>query len=548
MKRMESFPSDYNGLEQALDFIRQFLKEYKIRGKEYLRAQLTAEEGIATLLDHAEKGSAFLVRIKAFLGNVRVEISSKGEEYELAGDMKVTASALENDAGATVQETVRNILLKAYTSDLKYHHRAGKNTIRMTVYRSRNAFLYETMGAMLLAVIAGLLLSQIGSAQFNQGLDSNFLTPVKTMYMNALKMIVAPVVFFSIISCIVQFSSLTELGRIGGKVAALYAVTTVIAVCVGIGAFFLFQPGTVGNVGKLADATAITSQKMDISFRDMIVGIVPSNILQPFLESNMLQLIFLAILLGIAVGLIGKYSEVLRGLIDAFNDLFLKVTALIIRFMPIAAFCSILSMMLSMGVDTLLSVLGTLGTFLFGLVCMMAVYCLMLLLGRLNPVPFIKKYSPTMLQVFSMASSNAAIPLNMEACEKRLGIAQKVYSLSIPLGATLNMNGTCIHLAVFSLALARIYGVHINAASLLSLALTIMVLSVGAPGIPGSGLICLSVLLTQIGVPVEAVGLVMGIDTLVGMFRCMSNCLGDVVVTVIVAKSEKLLDIKKYRS
>ena len=125
---------------------------------------------------------------------------------------------------------------------------------------------------------------------------------------------------------------------------------------------------------------------------------------------------------------------------------------------------------------------------------------------------------------------------------------RKVYSLSIPLGATLNMNGTCVHLAVFSLALAKIYGVHVRSAALLTLALTIMILSAGAPGIPGSGLICLSVLLTQIGVPVEAVGLVMGIDSLVGMFRCMSNCLGDVVVTVIVAKSEKLLDIERYNS
>ena len=125
---------------------------------------------------------------------------------------------------------------------------------------------------------------------------------------------------------------------------------------------------------------------------------------------------------------------------------------------------------------------------------------------------------------------------------------RKVYSLSIPLGATLNMNGTCVHLAVFSLALAKIYGVHVSSAALLTLALTIMILSAGAPGIPGSGLICLSVLLTQIGVPVEAVGLVMGIDSLVGMFRCMSNCLGDVVVTVIVAKSEKLLDIERYNS
>lgn len=147
-----------------------------------------------------------------------------------------------------------------------------------------------------------------------------------------------------------------------------------------------------------------------------------------------------------------------------------------------------------------------------------------------------------------MASSNASIPINMDACEKKLGIAKNIYSLSIPLGATINMDGTCVHLAVFSLALAKIYGVEISGASMISLVLAIVVLSMGAPGIPGSGLICLSVLLTQLGIPVEAIGLVMGIDSLAGMFRTMSNCTGDVAVSVIVARLEKLMDIEIYQN
>ena len=151
-----------------------------------------------------------------------------------------------------------------------------------------------------------------------------------------------------------------------------------------------------------------------------------------------------------------------------------------------------------------------------------------------------------MLQVFSVASSNASIPINMDACDKKLGIKKKVFSLSIPLGATLNMDGTCIYLAVFALCLARIYGVDITEGGMISLVISIIVLSVGAPGIPGSGLICLSVLLTQINVPVEAIGLIMGIDSLCGMFRTMSNCLGDVAVSTIVAKTEGEIDMEVY--
>jgi len=173
---------------------------------------------------------------------------------------------------------------------------------------------------------------------------------------------------------------------------------------------------------------------------------------------------------------------------------------------------------------------------------------MILVLARLNPIPFIQKYAPTMLQVFSMASSNASLPLNMEACQKKLGVSSKVYSLSLPLGATMNMDGTCIYLGVFALALAQMYGVPVTGAAMMSVVMSIIVLSIGAPGVPGSGLICLSVLLSQLGVPVEAVGLVMGIDPLIGMLRTMSNCLGDVAVSTIVAKNENLLDMSIYQN
>ena len=136
----------------------------------------------------------------------------------------------------------------------------------------------------------------------------------------------------------------------------------------------------------------------------------------------------------------------------------------------------------------------------------------------------------------------------MDACEKKLGISRNVYSLSIPLGATLNMDGTCVYLAVFALALAKVFGVSIPGGALISVAISIVVLSIGAPGVAGSGLICLSVLLTQLNVPIEALGLVMGIDAFVGMFRCMSNCLGDVAVSAIVAKSEKEINLDVYNS
>ena len=178
---------------------------------------------------------------------------------------------------------------------------------------------------------------------------------------------------------------------------------------------------------------------------------------------------------------------------------------------------------------------------------MMIIYCLLLLIfGRLNPIVFLKKYFPTMLNVFSIAASNPAIPIHMDACEKKLGIDKKVYSFSIPLGATINMDGTCIFLAVQALALAKMYGVNVSVAAMLSFALSIIIFSIGAPGVPGGLIICLSALLTQLDVPTSALELVIGISPIVGMFLAVSNCLGDVVVTTIVANSEGLLDKQKF--
>ena len=553
MREKRQFSAEMQSIEELTEFVSGKLEEYGIERKNRIKAVLVVEEAAGSLISHkkeGDNGGEITVIFKAEFGTVSIELKAEGAEYSLAENMPSTALMEEDSKGDDIQESLRNIILKSMTEDIRYIHKNGVNYIRMIVIRSRRTFLYLTLGAMALAIVCGILFSSYVPDEINKSLNSLVLVPVKTMYMNALKMIVAPVVFFSIISCIVQFSDLSALGRIGGKIILMYLLTTIIAVWVGVETFDLIKPGDASLAKSLiADASAITSKTVNVSIKDTIVGIVPSDIINPFLNLNMLQIIFMAVLCGIATGLLGKYSDMLRDLFEAFNDLFLKVTTMIIKVMPAAVFCSIMSMILTMGVGSLESVLGMMATFILGLVLMMLLYCmLMAVMGGINPGPFVRKYSPCMLQVFSMASSNASIPINMEACEKKLGIGRKIFSLSIPLGATLNMHGTCIYLSVFALALAKIYNVQVTGGAMLSMVISIVVLSMGAPGIPGSGLICLSVLLTQIKVPVEAVGLVMGIDSLCGMFRCMSNCLGDVAVSMIVAKSEEELDMKVYQS
>lgn len=540
---------DASGIQKALDAIEQRLAKYGLKKKEISKAMLASEELIVSMAEHACEGAQMQLVIRRLLGEITIEIAMPGEQYDFTEAMQFGVSLDADEVGMEAQSTIRNIILRSFAEDLKYRHRSGVNSVRLTVLRSKRRQLYYTLGAMLLAIVVGVLMKAMVPETVSSVLNDNLLVPVKTMFMNGLKMVVAPVVFFSIVSCISQFGNLGELGRVGGKVMLLYLLTTLFATAIGIGSSYLFKPGSPMVEGALlADASAITSQQMHVSLKDTIVNIVPSNFVKPFLNADMLQLIFLAAFCGIAVGMIGKYSRILSDFFEACNELFLKITVLLVKFMPLAAFCSILSMVLKTGAQTLLSVLSMCLVFVFGLVMIMLVYCVMMaVLARLNPVIFVKKYAPTMIQVFSMASSNASLPLNMDACGKKLGVSPKVYSLSLPLGATMNMDGTCIYLGVFALALARVYGVPIAGATLMSVVMSIIILSIGAPGIPGSGMICLSVLLTQLGVPVEAVGLVMGIDPLIGMLRTMSNCLGDVAVSCIVAKQENLMNMDIYK-
>lgn len=541
------FPANYEGLGEAIELVRSYLEQKGISGQKSARLILAAEESMTSLIRHAASGSKLSVSLHSLLGTIYADFSVQGEEYDFGAALVPDVSDIWAMPESDVADALRQALLRNYRDLIKYKYKNGVSTVRLTAVKSSRSF-YLCLCALLSAILAGLLLSTVAPSSWNTALNGYILTPIKTMYLNALKLIAAPVVFLSIAGCISKQSNLSGLGRIGGKVIGYYMLTTVLAVAVGIGVFHLLSPGDASVAAGMAVDEAISStQTYDISILDTIVGIVPSNFLQPFLDADMLQLIFLAVVCGIAIGRVGDYSKPLRELFDALEELFLKLAALFMRVTPVAVFCSILSLILKTGVASLMSVLGMFGTFLCGLACMAVIYSLILILSGLNPLYFFKMYGSTMLQVFSIASSNAAIPLNVEACNKKLGISPRIYSLSIPLGSTINMDGTCILMAVEALTLAKLYGVAIPGNMLVSLAVSIIVMSVGAPGVAGSGVIILSMLLTQLGVPVEGVALVMGIGPVVGMFISMCNCLGDVVISAAVAKSEKLMDMETYQ-
>ena len=543
---MLTVTADTTGIGQGMDYLQETLKSLRLKPKAVNRILLAAEESLVKLSSHTDAGALLQIAVIRRLGTISIRLSSSGESFDLAENSSFGIPLEIEDVDYDTEMAIRNLVLRSFQDNLKYKHKNHRNTIVITAKKSEKKALWMTLGALVLAIALGFLLKFAFPEFLTQGMDTYCFTPVKTMFLNALKMVVGPVVFFSIVSCISNFSNLAEFGKIGAKVMGMYLFTTFIAIGVGLGIFFLFQPGSPSMLDS-AQAAAASVETTSVSMLDTVINIVPDNFVLPFLNADMLQIIFIALLCGIAVGMIGDYSKPLKDFFEACNTLFLKITTLIIKFVPLAVFCSVISLILQTGTDTLLSLLGLMGTVIAGMACMIAVYCLLILvIARVNPLIFLRKYAPAMLTTFSLSSSSAAMPVNMQTCRDQLGISSKVCSFSIPLGATVNMDGSCIYLAVAALFLAKIYGVSLSGSEMFSLVFSILILSIGAPGVPGSAFICLSVLLVQIGVPVEAVGLLMGIDPILSMFRATSNTSGDAAVSLAVAKTEGLLDLNVY--
>ena len=545
----QSCNAEIASLPMIVKDIEEMLLALKTEKKTRIKTLLAAEESAARLIEHSVPGSQLRLSVRRVLDDVTIVMRTPGERIDFVYD----APKLEIDqetVGPEAESLIRNIVLKSFTKDIRYQNKAGWSIVTLNTARSPRAFLYQTLVALAAAVVVGLLMRLIFSEGVNGYVAANVLGTMQTLFMNGLKLVVAPVVFLSIAGSITQFSDLRDVGRIGAKVIALYFMTSVIAVAVGIGYSLIFRPEDPALAAMVSGtATVEVSASTSVSLLDTLKGIVPDNFLRSFVENNMLQLIFLAILSGIVLNSLGEKGAPVKRMFDALYEFFMKITELFIRLVPVMVFCSLASTLMMAGLGSIRSVLSIFFLVLLGLMTMAGVYCLIVAaIGRVNPLTMLRKYASTLLQVFSLSSSNASISLNMEACDRKLGVSPKLYTLSIPLGATLNMDGLCVNLSVMTLALAHVFGVRLEFSQLIQVGLTIIIISMGMPGIPGTALIGLTMILSQVGVPLEAISLIMGIYAILDMFETASNCLGDVSMTVAIARTEGLLDEKVFRA
>ena len=390
--------------------------------------------------------------------------------------------------------------------------------------------------ATLLAIFAGVLL------QSQADFANNFIKPFGTIFLNLVKFIVVPIVLFSIMCGIISMSDIRKVGVIGLKTVVFYLCTTAFAVTIGLIGGNLFK----GMFPVVATTDLTYEASASASFMDTLVNIFPSNFFKPLVEGNMLQVIVMAILMGFSIILVGEKNVRVVAAFNDLNDIFMKCMELILKLSPIGVFCLLCPIIATNGpaiIGSLAMVLLT--AYICYIVHAAVVYSLTVkTMGGMSPVKFFKGMMPAIMFAFSSASSVGTLPINLD-CTQKLGAKKEVASFVLPLGATINMDGTAIYQGVCAIFIASCYGIQLTLPQMLTIVLTATLASIGTAGVPGAGMVMLAMVLTSVGLPVDGIALVAGVDRIFDMGRTTVNITGDAACAIVVSNMEAKREAKE---
>ena len=384
--------------------------------------------------------------------------------------------------------------------------------------------------ALVLGIIVGICLTN--HADF----ATKYIKPFGTIFLNLVKWVVTPLVFFSIMAGVISMRDIRKVGSVGVKTIVYYLCTTAVAIIIGLVFANIFK----GIFPVLATSDLEYTAKDPVSFMDTLVGIFPSNFLKPFVEANMLQIIVASLLIGFALLFVGEKKNIEFKAVETLNDIFMKAMEFIIKLSPIGVFCLICPVVAENGPKILGSLaMVLLVAYIAYIVHMAIVYSAAVKIGAgMGPFKFFKGMAPAMILAFSSASSVGTLPLNME-CSEKLGADKDVSSFVLPLGATINMDGTAIYQGVCAVFIASCFGIQLTFSQMLTIVLTATLASIGTAGVPGAGMIMLAMVLQSVGLPVEGIALVAGIDRIFDMGRTTVNITGDASCAIIVSVRER---------
>lgn len=403
------------------------------------------------------------------------------------------------------------------------------------------------LAALIAGVVVGLGLNLSGAtASVESWLIDGVFRVGGEIFLSGLKMLVVPVVFFSLVCGVGALDDVKKMGRIGGKTLLLYLATTAAAISLAIAVSLLTGPGVGFNLTTGASFEA----KPAPGVADTLIGMIPANPIQAMAEANMIQIIVLALFVGVAMSLAGAPGKRTLSFFNDFNEVVMQLVNLVMMAAPLGVFCLLSSTFAKQGFAAIeplskyfMTVLGVL--FLHVVV----IYAPILkILGRLSPLQFFRKFREVMVFAFSTSSSNATLPVNLEVVERRMGVNGSVAAFTLPLGATVNMDGTAIMQGVATIFISQAYGIDIGLSGYLAVIGTATLASIGTAGVPSVGLVTLAMVLRQVNLPVEGIALIIGVDRILDMARTVVNVTGDAMVTCCVANSEGQLDKRIYAS
>ena len=399
---------------------------------------------------------------------------------------------------------------------------------------------------MILGFLVGLFLNFFVSDHFikNIILIDNVFYLGGTLFIKLMKMLVVPLVFCSIIVGAASISDIRKIGTIGGRTILIYLITTALAVTIALGLGALIQPGAGLNMVASADVANVT---LNQTMTDTILNMVPDNPFSSLASGDMLPVIIFGLLIGIILAKLKEEASIVTKFFEQTNHIMMELTSLVMKFAPIGVFCLMAKTFAGLGFEGLLPLGKYIICVLIGLAIQAFIVYPSLLVAftRLNPIRFFKKFVSVMFFAFSSSTSNATIPINMEKVSE-MGVSPEISSFTIPLGATINMDGTAIMQGCAVMFAAQAYGMDLTMAGLLTVIFTAVMASIGTAGVPSVGLVTLTMVFNSVGLPVEAIGIIFGIDHILDMFRTAVNVTVDAICTIIVSFQNKAFDVDVF--
>lgn len=388
--------------------------------------------------------------------------------------------------------------------------------------------LTQILIAFMIAIVLGVIFGE----------SVGVLQPLGDLFLRLIKLIIVPLVLATLIIGVASIGDIKSLGRIGSKTIAYYLITTAIAILIGLGIAFIISPGE----GLSLDVE--TTPEVQINESEGIVqtflNIVPDNPFGALVEGNILQVIFFAILIGLAITVVGKRADPVYRFFDSFSQIMFWITGVVMRFAPIGVLGLVAPIVGQYGASVLLPLLKIiLGVAIACLLHAVFIYSSAVkIFAKMNPLTFFKGIAPAAVVAFSTASSAGTLPVTIKNTQENLGVSNKISSFVLPLGATINMDGTAIYQGIAVIFIAQFYGLELSLMQIMTVVITTVLASIGTAGVPGAGMIMLAMVLSSIGLPLEGIALIAGVDRILDMFRTTVNIVGDASAAVVVAGSE----------